>query len=126
MPEPGAGMTRQVAFPAGMDLLLSNDRLHWAVRAARTKQLRKAGFAVARQQRLPRLGRVKIVAEWQPPDRRRRDAAAIAPTVKALVDGIVDAGVLADDCGTLLTEEIYRIGPVYPAGRVVLFIEEVP
>lgn len=82
---------------------------------------------MARQARIPRLERVSVVAEYQPPDQRRRDADNPAPSVKACIDGIVAAGVLDDDeSPRYVAEIICRIGEPYPGGRMVLFLAEVP
>ncbi|WP_128683426.1 hypothetical protein [Actinomyces qiguomingii] len=51
----------------------------------------------ARFSRAPRLERARIVIESLFPDRRRRDTHNLMPTVKPIVDGLVDAGLLPDD-----------------------------
>jgi Holliday junction resolvase RusA-like endonuclease len=76
--------------------------------------------------KVPHLERVSIVVEYQPPDRRRRDADNPAPSAKACIDGIVAAGVLTDDaCPRYVTEIRCTIGEQYPRGRLVLQITEV-
>ena len=79
-------------------LVSANDRLGWREKAARTKQLRSAGFWTARAAKQPPMKRVDllIIVHW-PELARRRDRLNLAPTLKALVDGYVDAGVLPDD-----------------------------
>lgn len=41
---------------------------------------------------------VRLVAAFRFPTNHRRDTGNNYPTVKALLDGLVDAGVLSDDC----------------------------
>lgn len=88
----------RLSFTLGMDqLLTSNQRLHWSPRARRTKYLRGLAEETARLRRVPALRRARIDAWITWPDGRRRDRHNLAPTIKALVDGVVDAGVLPDD-----------------------------
>jgi crossover junction endodeoxyribonuclease RusA len=114
-------------FPAGMEVLNSNQRLHWARKGAIVKRLRTASWALARNH-VPALDRVRIVIEYQPPKvTRKRDAGNLSPTGKALIDGLRDAKVLVDDDSEHVLEEAYRIGePCLPFGRVVMHITEVP
>lgn len=111
-----------------MDLLNANDRSsHWGRRQTRTAALRQAAAWLAKAQRIPRLQRAHILAVYEPPDRRKRDAANYYPSVKACVDGIVtDAGVLADDDSGHLDGPDMRMGPVCKGGRLVLVITELP
>jgi len=112
-------------MPAGMALLNSNDRHGWRYKARLTKDLRETAGWAARIMRIPRLERAHILAEYQPPDRRKRDAANYYPSVKACVDGIcTDAGVLADDDSAHLDGPDMRLGPVHPLGRLVFTITE--
>lgn len=76
--------------------LNANQRIHWAKRAQLTKQLRAVTAAKAR--RLQQVdGRVRITLVWQVVDNRRRDPDNIAPTLKPVIDGLRDAGVLPED-----------------------------
>lgn len=77
--------------------LRDNDRKHWAIKARETAKLRTLSWALAIDYRIPPLERARIVLHWQPATKRRRDQLSIAPTLKPLVDGLVDAGVLPDD-----------------------------
>lgn len=49
--------------------------------------------------------------EYLPRDRRRRDPSNLMPTQKAVVDGLVDAGVVPDDCPPFVTEWMPTITP---------------
>ena len=115
----------RLEMPARLELVSANDRLHWAVRNRRGQQLRKAAWALARQARIPLLERAVITAEYQPPlISRLRDADNLAPSVKYLIDGLVDAGVLPDDNARHVTQVTYRLGDPFPGGRLVLHVEE--
>lgn len=57
----------------------------------------------------------RVWAEFTMKDNRRRDVGNFAPTVKALVDGFVDAGLLQDDCDGIIEGPFIK--RVYPNGR---------
>jgi hypothetical protein len=114
-----------ITLPAGLELLNANDRdAHWARRKRLAAALREATGWLARAQRIPRLGCAHIAAAYEPPDRRRRDPANWQPSFKACVDGLIDAGVLADDDSKHVMGPDPRLGPVFPRGRIVLTITE--
>lgn len=124
---PDRPRTYTIALPPGMKLLSLNGREHWAAKARRTEELKKAAWAMAHQAKIPMLDRVSVVVEYQPPDRRRRDADNPAPSAKACIDGIVAAGVLEDDaCPRYITGILCTIGEPYPKGRLVIRLTEVP
>lgn len=90
---------------ARANLLTANDKHHWARKAALTKQLRRWGYLLAREgQGVARLHltRARVEFEFAYPDRRRRDRHNLAPTVKAMMDGLIDAGLLPDDADRFL------------------------
>ena len=123
---PSAGpRTYTIALPAGLKLLSLNDREHWGARHRKTQALKDAAIVMARKARLPRLERVCVVVELQPPDLRRRDADNPVLSAKACIDGLVAAGCLPDDSAQYVTSVAGTIGPVYPKGRLVLHITEV-
>jgi len=79
-------------------LLTSNQTLHWAPKSQRTKYIR----SLARFETRSRFPRVRLPAAscevwvtW--PDKRHRDTPNTYPTIKACIDGIIDAGLLDDD-----------------------------
>ena len=59
--------------------------------------LRETAGWMARSARLPHLGAARVVALVGVPDERRRDLHNLTPTLKPMIDGLVDAGVLDDD-----------------------------
>lgn len=90
--------------------LRSNTRMHWRRRAELTAQIRRDTAMVAGRCVTPPIpGPVTVTCVWAVTDRRVRDVGASAPTLKAAIDGLVDAGVLSADDHTVVTEERYRI-----------------
>lgn len=100
---------------ANRELLNANDRYpHWAVKAAKVKNLRAKAGAAARG--LPAVsGPVRVLTYMAFPDRRRRDPANWYETQKACVDGITDAGVFRDDSSDHVVGPDPRIDP--PTGQ---------
>jgi hypothetical protein len=88
--------------------------------------LKKAAWAMAVQAKIPRLERVSVIAEYQPGDLRHRDPDNIAASAKAAIDGLRAARVLADDDSGHVTGVTCTIGALYPKGRLVLHLTEVP
>jgi len=123
---PARSRTYTITLPAGLPLLNLNDRGHWAARYRRSEALKKAAWTLALQQKIPRLERVSVLVEYQPGDLRRRDGDNIAASAKALIDGLRAAGVLPEDDSRHVTEVTCRIGSLYPKGRLVLHLTEVP
>lgn len=97
--------TCELVFLPPARLMSMNDRDHWRAKAKMTKLWRAAAHNALRQSpevqakaysrptRSPSI--VHIVFPVR--DRRRRDPHNYYPTVKAIVDGLVDAGVWPDD-----------------------------
>lgn len=90
--------------------ITENQRLHWRVKALRTKAWRTATAWRARADKLPALRGADVVCELRFATRRRRDPNNWAPTAKACIDGLVDAGVFIDDDSTRVTGPDMRIG----------------
>jgi hypothetical protein len=80
---------------------------------------------MALQQKIPRLERVSVVAEYQPGDLRRRDPDNISASAKAAIDGLRAARVLPEDDSAHVAEVTCRIGSLFPKGRLVLYLTEV-
>ena len=115
-----------IELPAGTELLNANQRHGWRYKARITKDLRETAGWAARIARVPALERVRIAVEYQPPRvTRSRDGGNWAPSGKACIDGLRDAGVLPDDNSRHVLSETYSIGEPYPRGRLVLVISEV-
>ena len=95
--------------------------------AALVRAWHDAGTVLARANRIPRLGGVHVWAWGRYPDRRSLpDADAVAPAVKAVVDGIVAAGVLPDDKPPHVQAVTYCAPVVAPGLPPALVVRLVP
>lgn len=102
-------MSLVVDVPAN-EWISSNSRLHWANKARRTKALRQRAFFLARKAHLRVETPVLVVAEIGYPRGGRADQSNAAPTVKACLDGLTDAGVWPDD------DSEHVVGPHFTRG----------
>ena len=91
--------------------MTSNQRLHWADKAKRTFAVRHMAAMLARARRIPRYEVVHVTAFIQYPTGGRADPGNASPTVKAAIDGLVDAGIVADDTSAYMTKYMPRILP---------------
>jgi len=82
-------------------------RLHHFERARRVKEWRSDSFWSARAARIPKLPCASITITPYQVRGRLADAGGHAPVGKAIVDGLVDAGVLTDDSPDYLDAVIY-------------------
>lgn len=93
--------------------LRSNDRQHWRARHRVIRQVRTEASLLAKDALNrglePLTEPVTATLTWEVTDLRRRDAGASSPTLKAILDGVVDAGVLRDDSWRCVAEERCRI-----------------
>lgn len=98
-------MTQQITIPiSDTEWLTANGRYHWADKAKRTKALRSKTAILAKQLE-PTTGTVHATAFVAYPRGGRVDVANSYPSIKACIDGLVDAGILEDD------SHKYLIGP---------------
>lgn len=77
--------------------LLANSRLHHQAKGRVVREWRRAGFVAARAAGVPRLSRVAVACWGRYPTRVLPDVDAPSPALKAVLDGVVDAGVIPDD-----------------------------
>ena len=122
------GRTFTLSIPAPAGWLSSNHRRDRRAETGDRQAWREAAGWRARQAKLPKLERIHIVAWLSFGDKRRRDAHNYMPTLKAIVDGLVDVGVLPDDDDKHLTGPDLRRAPDDGTGcarAVTLSIEEV-
>lgn len=145
-----ATRTWVLEIPAGTTFLTSNHRLHrmrvWEI----NRELKKISAALARIQKIPRIERADIWFTYLPPPKLERDrhpfasvrvedGSALAPSGKALIDGIsgskiIDkttgeraAGVFVDDNHHHVRWESYqRLPGTCPQGQLTMYITEVP
>jgi hypothetical protein len=100
--------------------------LHFRVRADYDKEWRQAFWALAKRARVPAMPAGIIVSVVQTCRRGTPlpDPLAEAPTVKAAIDGIVDAGVIPDDTGEYVRSIAFVPAVHSDRDRLVLLIEE--
>lgn len=115
----------EVSIPAPCMLLNSNQRMHRMAAAKLTAQWRMAAKIACRVDGAPNLtDRVHLTAVIYKPRGGRWDANNYWPTVKAAVDGMVDAGVLIDDDNKHIIGPDMRPGDSGPA-RIVIEIRSI-
>lgn len=103
--------TVQLWLPAGSEIT-ANGRYHWAVRARRSRTIRRMAWLEARSAGLePEAGPVAVTVTVAYPRRGRHDPENFAPSWKPAIDGLVDAGVLPDDDSTHVTRVACRADP---------------
>ena len=115
-----------IAVPLGADVwITSNSRTHWAAKARKVKQIRTLAAYIARvAQTKGQLPRTRPhwhtehpceVTAWvsYPPTvgAAQADPANAEPAVKAIMDGLTDAGVWSDDNALVVRALTYRRGP---------------
>lgn len=90
-------------------VLNANGREHWAVRHKSTQYIRATAknAALAIGPVIPDPP-VIITATIQYATRGRHDAANLAPTVKGLIDGCVDGGLIIDDSDEYLLAVVFK------------------
>ncbi|MFJ2752746.1 hypothetical protein [Streptomyces sp. NPDC087297] len=123
--EPPAIPTWRIELPAGIELMNSNDRPTIRQRARLTRELREAGTAAAVKAGVPRLERAYVTCYLHPTTRGRRDPGNWYPSAKAFLDGVVDAGVLADDDATHVLGPDMRLGAIIkPRPQLVMVLTD--
>ena len=120
-----------ILVPKALFLSLNDRHGHWAPSAEATQALRLLGKHAARRAGLGTHQTTHVAAFIGYLRAGKADPSNAAPTVKALIDGMVDAGVWPDD------DHTHVIGPTYLRGpkstekdkyviRLVLTDQEVP
>jgi Holliday junction resolvase RusA-like endonuclease len=119
-------MTITLTIPAPAKWLNSNDRMHWRPKAKLTKAWRQAAHVYARQAKLPKgLARVRIDVQVHKTTPNRYDAMNLYPTLKAVVDGLVDYGLVMDDNNDHVTGPFITDGGRDDTAKVVLTVTEI-
>lgn len=126
-----------IDLPPGWPILTANNRMDRWSRSARVRELRSAAATLARAQGVPPLGPADITVTYASPPRLRRlrhplasdavtDSDAIAPTAKALVDGLVQAGLWPSDARKRIRSVTCELAPKgHPRGLVRVVITEI-
>jgi len=111
------------------NLLTANERKHRMQVARATKVLRHAACMQAQTVRATPFERAHVIVTVAWPNRRRRDVLNIAPTIKACIDGMTDAGLWDDDDDRHLIGPDFRVSGelsgVKDTTRLTFTIEEV-
>jgi crossover junction endodeoxyribonuclease RusA len=87
----------------GNQVLNANDRMHYIVKGQITEYLRELAFSLLQQKnnfQTPPFDSdnpCTVLVTVYPPTRRRIDPYNLAPTAKALMDGMTDAKLWTDD-----------------------------
>lgn len=102
----------------GNEMISSNDRLNKYVRAELTAHLRKLSTEVAfktyehpERTMFSDISPCYIGVIVCPPTKRRMDAPNWYPTIKALIDGLTDAGIFEDDNNNVIKSTTFVPGP---------------
>lgn len=101
----------------GNQLISANDRLHFAVKMKLTEYLRKLAQTQAQaqdhfQQAIYSPAHpCHVTVTIAPPTNRRMDPPNWYPTVKALIDGLTDAGLWTDDNRSVIESMTFICGP---------------
>lgn len=104
-----------------------NKRYHHHARARLTKEIRDETFLRAKFHKVDKgCERIRVTLIWYPVGNRRRDAINLAPTLKAVEDGLVDYGVVPDDTPQYIDPVMPVIEAPRPgarAGEMVVIVE---
>lgn len=118
----------------GNQIINSNDRMHFIVKSKITDYLRqlarKTMTSESYSREAPYYSENRpclVLVTVYPPTHRRFDAPNIYPTVKALIDGMTDAGVWSDDNNKIIKAISFTCGGVSgsKAYKVEISISEV-
>ena len=113
----------RLELPKLADWLNLNQKEHWAPRNKRAQVWRHGAHIKARQAKLPRgLRRVQVDAYVWKSSRRRYDPHNLMPTLKPVIDGLVDYGLLVDDSSEYLAGPFIHHGG-YGSEKLVLVIK---
>lgn len=104
-------------------VLNSNDRLSPFVKASHTKHIRTLAFATAQNAGFVPMYIAHCTVYISFQDERRRDVGNLYPTIKAAIDGFVDAGIITDDDHTHLIGPDMRLGGKSPKHTTTFHFE---
>lgn len=117
-----AGESVTIILPLPPRELHAHAKGSWKPKSAATRTCRSMAYAKALEAGAPRFLRGTLSVRFYWPNMLRRDTFNAVSSIKPYIDGIVDAGVLPDDCWTIMeigavTSTLDRENP-----RVVLTI----
>lgn len=114
-----------ITVPAPTQWLNANHRKHWAAKARDVRLWRDAACIHTRRVTRHSFGdrQVHITAWCHMKTARKFDAGNYAPTAKACVDGMRDAGLLVEDDNAHVLGPDMRAGEPWATPALVLVIE---
>ena len=95
------------------EMLNANDRPHWTQKAKITAYLRCMAFLKVSEGKYTTYTKKRpcgLVVTIYAPAKRRMDPPNFYPTVKALVDGMTDAGIWTDDNHEVIKYMVFKYG----------------
>lgn len=95
------------------EMLNANDRPHWAQKAKITARLRQIGALEGRKGKTTTFDKKRpcgLIITVFSPTKRRMDPPNFYPTIKALVDGLTDAGIWTDDNHEVIKYMTFKYG----------------
>ena len=116
-------MSVTITVPAPAAFINTNTRYHRMAKANLTKAWRHAGYVAARNHP-PLTPPVRIIAHIYKPRLGRYDPNNLGDTTKAIVDGLVDAGLLTDDSYKHVIGPDHRHGGKGPAAITLTITQE--
>jgi Holliday junction resolvase RusA-like endonuclease len=112
-----------ISVPLPAKELSPNARVHWRVKAKATKAARENAFAAAIVHGKPMWKAASVLCVFTFKDKRSRDRDNLLSSLKAVFDGLADAGVVAND-SALTYKPVEITAPDKANPRVVIYIEE--
>ena len=105
---PVSAFTATLQFDYPRPPITANKSYHWRAKAKLTKEIRQATKLLAHL--IPALGKIHVSLVWVVKDHIRRDGGEnVAPTLKPMIDGLVDAGVVVDDSPQYVIRDMPKV-----------------
>lgn len=119
-----AGLPVSWTFDAPAPWISANQRHHWRAKADQTRRWRQSVRTLARRDGVPTgLDRLHItIMIHQQHPKKQRDVGNLQPTAKAIIDGLVEHGLLPDDNDKHLTGPDLRRGTDGPPAVTIHMI----
>jgi hypothetical protein len=125
-PEPARyGRTWEIRLPWDKPPLSLNYRMHRMAEVKVVRDVRQTARDLAEFVGIPPLERIVVTLHWYPGPIRNRDDENPIPTLKALCDGLVDAGVTVDDTARYQLKRMPVIHDGDGDPRLLLVVREV-
>jgi hypothetical protein len=115
-----------IALPWMKPPLVQNDRQHWAAKAKAFAEVKSAARWAIRAARPRKLQAAEVTLHYRVPDDKVRDSDGPAPTLKAVLDALVDEGVLPADDWHHVPAVGVRIHPPRPRLPAALWVTLTP